>query len=154
MGAFISYPVSLQQGPTGKLYLGGNQEDLVHNVWTLVELNLIPDEFIDDIENVGTHRITPGVPGWYLATFNIVFVNAVIDKKYGGEVKINDGITLIQEHRWSHDNRPSVRGVDIVYLDSDDFVSLYAISLSNDNTVDIYAGDTTYGTYLTLQRVR
>ena len=148
-------PAGASQRPNGHLYLGSNQLNLVNGVVTLVLLDAIPAQNTDGTENTVTHRITPGVAGFYSVVGQVMFKNCVVDKSYAAEILVNGGLIF---QNWNHSSigvndylcalcaRPSL------YLGPTDFVELHALSNSGDNTVDVVGGSA--ATYLELQRVR
>jgi len=142
------------QRPSSKLYLGSNQNDLVSGAPVLVTLDTKPAAYIDGIENVATHRITPGRPGFYAIVGSVFFVNVIASKVYHTLIKIN-GATFIAEsvsHAVIVDDVSALCCVPNQYLAATDYIELYAMSEAGVNTVDVYGSEDR--TYLAVQRVR
>ena len=141
------------QKPSGKLYLGSDQLNLIDEVPTEVLLDTIGTGFTDAIENTVAHCITPGQAGYYLVLGAVMFLNVVAAKNYRSGVLVNST---------DYYNSPmyyaaggvyfSVPTFDLIKLTATDYVQLIAISYSGDNTVDIQSGITS--TFLSVQRVR
>jgi len=150
MGQGIIQPPAYQR-PNGKLYLSAQQDDIANTTWTLVELNTIFPNFIDGIENTGTHRITPGPSGFYYVSGLAIFRNIVADSKYQVAVYKNDGgsgIFMTNKHS-SHNDFLYVPCSDIIFLAKDDFLDLRVYHNAGVGTVDI-----SQNSRLTVQRVR
>lgn len=153
MGHGIITPPA-HEWPHGKLYLSASQDDIVDVTWTIVNLNLIKAGFIDGIENIATHRITPGVPGFYLVIGEAVFRNIVAAKKYEVAVYKNGaGPVVYSDQHSSLDDFLRVPCTDIILLDEDDYLDLRVKHNAGVNTVDISIG-VQGETFLTVQRVR
>ena len=148
----ITNPVANQR-PNGKLYLDTVQLNLVHGAETLVLLDTIPASFVDGIENTVTHRITPGVAGWYSIVGHISFSQPVANTCYVCTVKVSGVIVCISyiHAALAYDVSPNCV-LPCHYLTNTDFVELYATSRSGGNTVDIF--DLEPKTFLAVQRVR
>jgi len=151
MGAIIGSPPAPQR-PSGCLYLNNIQLNLVDSTPTLVLLETIPAEYTDGIENVGTHRITPGKAGFYSIVGKIRLEQVVADKKYEALIKVS-GVVIHQQY--IHASLADVIGVSCVipclYLTAANYVELWAESFAGVNTVDISSA---LDTFLAVQRVR
>lgn len=153
MGQDIILPPAFQR-PTGKLYLANDQLNLVSGAMTIVQLDTIPPEYTDGIENVGTYGITPGVPGFYSIVGQVWFYNVVADKWYDSAILIN-AATFECESSSQSSQPASITTKSVaasIYLTNTDFVRLVAWSGAGVHTVDIGAGRPR--TFLNLQRVR
>lgn len=148
----ISAPITNR--PSGSLYLGTDQLDLIDSVPTFVLLDTVAYGFTDGIENTVTHRITPVVPGFYFVKAQIQLLNPVISKRYRLGIKKNipeEDLVFSVVHA-SIADRLSIVGSNICYLDAGDFVYLHCTSFAGVNTVDIDADPA--ATFLTVQRIR
>ena len=145
------------QRPSGKLYLGSEQINLVDMTETLVELDTIPAGYTDGVENVVTHRITPGVAGFYSIVGQVYFVGCIANKSYYSLIRLNAAGAWLCD-RGVHTGGlvgHAVAAICILpnqYLSKTDFVSLWAQSNAGVDTVDIT--QTEPRTFLALQRVR
>ena len=127
------------------------QENLVHNTWTVVELDNT-DFNIGSHFNTTTHGFLVPVTGYYQVNINVAFQYLVIDKRYRSGIVWNlvaegknhpdtlifDGHASTTEGG-SH-NVLGVGGGSLVYFEEDDFIQLMAQSNSGGNTVDIERG--------------
>ena len=154
MGQQIVLPPAYQR-PSGGLWRSGDQLNLVDGTPTLVLLNTVLSSFSDGIENVGTNRITPGVPGYYsiLAQVNYKDTTVVADKTYTAEIWING---VMNRTKWSHSSSAGSLSVTCYKASTlialaTDYIQLYATSNAGVDTVDIYGNP---GTLLEVQRVR
>lgn len=153
MGNQIISPPAFQR-PSGKLYLGSDQLNLVSASMTIVELDTIAAGYADGIENTGTHRITPGVAGFYSIVGQVWFKNVIADKWYGSAILIN-AATLECETTIHSSYAAAVTALSCtpnLYLTATDYVRLAAWSGAGVDTVDICLGRPR--TFLCLQRVR
>ena len=154
MGSSIIIPPAFQR-PTGKLYLDDYQINLVSGDETLVELETIPAAYNDGIENVVTHRITPGRPGFYAVVGQVSFMAIVADKDYEARLKMSGGPSYAGR-KVTHASRTGTLGVTAStpahYFSATDYVELWAVSEAGVDTVDI--NTTEVFTFLALQRVR
>ena len=137
----------------GKLYLGTDQLNLVNGSMTLIELDTIPANFTDGIEDTGNHRITPGQAGFYHIIGQVTFRHVVADVAYLARIRLN-----------GNDYKATGTGLAAValsltipvvvhlYLSATDYVELIVVSFSGNNTVDVFG--TEDQTFLSLQRVR
>ena len=148
----ISLPQAYQR-PSGKMYLNVLQQNLEHGAVTLVLLDTIPANYVDGIENTGTHRITPGIPGYYSIVGQITFSQPTVNTSYQCTIKVS-GVSVVMDTK--HSSQAYDLTVKCVlpchYLSEIDFVELYATSRSGDNTVDILNSEVQ--TFLSVQRVR
>jgi len=153
MNTQIIRPPAFQR-PSGKLYLTGDQLNLVDTVWTLVELNTIFGHYTDGIENVATHRITPGVAGFYSIVGQVFFKNLLGDRIYGAAIRIsNVDVSIFHQNTGpSGTSCSALCNLPNEKLSAVDYIELFAASFSGINTVDIAEG-LAY-TYLSVQRVR
>lgn len=156
MGAEATQP--FRNWPHGRLHLGSTQEDIVNDTQTKVEIDTISASFVDGIEDVINYRITSGRAGLYLCFGQVAFENAVIDKLYRALIFRNFGIggsrrVGIQENFLEYAG--GIICVPVfgeVWLDTDDYVELYAYHFAGVNTVDLTAGE--INTYLFAQWIR
>lgn len=154
MGAIIGSPPAYQnQRPSGKLYLNNDQLNLVDSAPTLVLLDTIPAAFVDGIENVATHRITPGVAGWYSIAGQVWFDNVIAAKKYRCAIMVSNQLVAVNyNHSSLADTLSCLCSVPCHYLTAVNYVELWATSFAGVHTVDI--GIWEQYTYLAVQRVR
>lgn len=139
--------------PSGKLYLGTNQVDLVSEAWTKVLLDTISSGFADAIEDTVNHRITPGVAGYYRIKGQVCFLNTVADKDYQAELKLDGSINqAIDIDHASLGKTIMVACSTLVYLSASSYVELWAMQASGVNTVDLSGLE--HLTFLTVQRAR
>lgn len=145
------YPDVLR--PSGKLYLGTDQLNLVHGADTKVTLDTIATDFVDAIEDTANHKITPGYAGFYIVLGMVTFKNVVAAKTYRAGILVSNTFwPCYSVGHYGHGTQLSVPVLGLVSLTASDYVELWARSNSGDNTVDVY-GHESY-TYLTAQRVR
>lgn len=141
------------QRPSGKLYLGTDQLNLIDTVQTIVDLDTIPAAYKDGIEIALTHRITPGIAGFYSIFGQIKFINDQDNKRYAVMIAVSD-VPVVVNYALSNaitSCTPFV-GLPNHYLSDTDYVQLWAVSYSGDNNTDIEAGE--LSTFLSVQRVR
>ena len=140
------------QRPSGKLYLAAAQFNLINTIPTLVLLDSIGAGYKDGIENTVTHRITPGVAGFYSIKGKILLNSVQLSAVFSAFIYIN-GVNRDTNHFSAAQlgllTLPC--GMDI-YLSAIDYVELWVTSVNGDNTADIVAGVET--TFLSVQRVR
>ena len=154
MKSGIIQPPAFQR-PSGKLFLGTQQNNLVHGDDTLVLLDTISANFKDGIEDVATHRITPGVAGWYSIVGQVEFesLSMVADARFGVNIRVSG---VLANENWVHSSiANTVTGVCLLpcyYLTPADYVELHARSYAGVDTVDISSNE--LSTFLALQRVR
>jgi len=151
MNTQIIRPPAFQR-PSGELYLSGSDQlNLADGVKTLVEINTVPLDSIDGIEDKALHRIKPGVAGRYSVVGQVQFTNVVSNKSYLAEIKHN-GIVVGRKNVHSSNTDdisatviiPSIHTNEILYFE------LMATSNAGVDTVDIK----TLNTRLEVQRVR
>jgi hypothetical protein len=146
-------PSAAHQRPSGKLYLGTDQLNLVNGAMTLVELDTISAGFTDGIEDIANHRITPGVAGFYDVKGQVYFKDVVADTRYIASIRVNGVTTLFSAcHQASIVGYLSAACSGHCYLAATDYVELMAQSLSGNNTVDILSAE--FRTFLSVQRIR
>lgn len=153
MNTQIIRPPAFQK-PSGKLYLGTDQLNLVNTVATLVELDTIPAAFKDGIENIVTHRITPGRAGFYSIVGQVWFKSLIADKDYFAMIRIS-GATIACDSNAHASYAAAVTAKCCLpnqYLSNTDYVQLYAQSFAGVDTVDIESTESR--TFLAVQRVR
>ena len=137
--------------PAGRLSLGIKQNNLPTGVWTKVELDVIGTGFTDGIEDTDNHRITPGVEGLYLIIFQLHSTPAApVDTSVA--VYKNGAFEILRRDTVSYSSSTHIDGSDVVYLDDDDYIELYAkLSVVGDSG-DIINGN--HQTYLVVQRIQ
>ena len=133
--------------------LSSNQENLVSGAYTLVELDTIPADYTDGIENIGTHRITPGQPGFYAIVGQVHFMGVVADTSYITIIEVNGSYVCNHIVDASQVGAISVPAVlPNIKIGLTDYIELFAKSMAGVDTVDI--DSTPYRTFLSVQRVR
>jgi len=153
MSTQIIRPPAFQK-PSGMMYLSADQLNLLDNTETLVELNTIWAGFNDAIENIVTHRITPGKAGFYSIVGQVRFKSVVADKSYHALIRRNTA-AIIQNNASHSSDVLGLTAVCVVpnwYLAADDYIELYAVSNAGVDTVDIDSAE--LRTFLAIQRVR
>ena len=141
------------QKPTGGMYLSVEQSNLVHNVWTFVELDAISAGFTDGIEDIVNHKITPGVAGYYLIIAQLCLLRLIADKNYRLTIRISDATSIADSYVHSSVvDSLSINCTTIVYLGAADYVQIGVTSMAGVDTVDILANPRY--TFLRVQRVR
>ena len=146
-------PAPAYQKPSGRLYLGSNQLNLVNNIATIVALDTIGAGFTDAIEDTTLHRITPGYAGFYNIVGMVTFLNIVAARNYAACILVNSVVSYCYHVSWAGGG--TYYGIpvgDEIKLTATDYVQLIAVSISGDNTVDLSAG--LHQTFLSVQRVR
>ena len=153
MSTQIIRPPAFQR-PSGYLGLSGIQYDIPNETYTVVELDQIPSDFNDGIENSVNHRITPGVAGFYAISAIIAFFDLVADKRYEASIELN-GSTSIQ----ATCSQASITGneqlscpisIPCYYLSATDYLELVAWHRAGVDTININPSFT----FLAVQRVR
>ena len=151
MNTQIIRPPAFQR-PSGKLYLASAQLDLINTVPTLVLFDSIGAGYKDGIENTVTHRITPGVAGFYSMKSNLLLSAVLLDKYFTEEIRIsgvNRGQVTVQT---TFNGLISIPDFTDYYLTADDYVELWITSQNGNHEVDIVAGVEV--SFLSVQRVR
>ncbi len=120
-----------------RAYLSASQLDLVHGTATKVGLDA---ETYDIGSDFADGKFTAPVNGYYLVTGQIRFTGVVANKSYISEIRVN-GLTRLQtSYHASLSTHLSAVFSDIIYLDADDYIELFAISNADVDTVDILGG--------------
>jgi len=144
-----------RQRPSGYLYLNSVQTNLVDGTPEIVELDTVTSDFFDGIENILTHRITPGIAGYYSIVGNVRFEQLVGDKCYKAEIKVSGNTkdeTIIYVGTGGVGKSIGARCViPTLHFSATDYVELWATSFADVNTVDISSA---INTFLSVQRVR
>lgn len=153
MNTQIIRPPAFQR-PSGKLYLGSDQLNLVSGSATIVQLDTIPAEYKDEIENTGTYRITPGRAGFYSVAGQVTFKAVVADKNYYAMLRISGAAIICDCGR--HSSFAAALTPKCIlpghYFSNTDYIELLAQHFAGVDTVDI--DSTEARTFLALQRVR
>lgn len=145
-------PPPCYQGPSGRLYLNSQQDDIPDDVSTLVELDTIDPDFNDGIENWALHKIIIKTAGFYLVKGKVRYTTITIDKMYSVEIWV-EGVLRLMDYRHAVSiNSVSPEVCDVMYLNKFDDIMLYAKHAAGVATIDIKEGRDS--TYLTVQRVR
>lgn len=153
----ISQPCCFHR-PHGRLHLGSNQLNIVNDTITQVEIDNVSTSFVDGIEDTVNYRITPRVAGYYLCFGQIGYESAVIDKLYRASIYRNRGIggsRRIGENERVLTYAGGVINIPVfgeVWLDSNDYVELFAYHFAGVDTVDLTLGEVV--TLLMAQRIR
>jgi len=136
-----------------RMYLGTDQNNLVHDTWTTVGLDT--DSYDpDNISDTGSHKITPTSAGYYLVVGQVTFkATDMVDEKLYAATILKNGAFIARGNAHSSMSAGilTVPVMDVVYLDGDDYVTLQAYSYSGDNAVDVQGEEAM--TFLTVQRV-
>ncbi len=138
--------------PSGGMYRGSDQYDLVNNVITQVQLQNIHTGFEDGIEDTGNYRIFPGVAGLYIITAQVCFLQILADKKYEVLVRISGSTKANSYGQSSLASNLSVPTCCLRWLSNSDYVELFVRSLQGDNDADVTGGEGK--TFLFVQRFR
>ena len=87
------------QAPSGRLYLDGNQAGLAGGgIYRQINLNAIMPNFVDGIEDVVNHIITPGVVGFYQVNASLKVDHPThADVSFAIHVLRNPGSNLIMQ---------------------------------------------------------
>lgn len=124
-------------GVGGTFYLSADQDNLVDNTWTQVQLNTTE-------LNVGltlsSYTVTVSIKGLYWVYGRVHLNDLVTDKRYDMGIYINDSLAATREAHASFTGNMGLDVGKIFLLDKDDTIKLYARSQSGDNTVDITGG--------------
>ena len=152
----LSVHPALTNWPSGKLTLSDIQSNLVDVTPTKVLLDVVPAVYTDGIENIVNHRITPGRAGFYSIVGQVEFTNSIIANKYYAAYIYVNGTRLVRHN--AHSGIGNVLSVLCSlpnhYLTAEDYIELWAMSGSGDDTVDISGGGSFDDTFLSVQRVR
>lgn len=144
------------QRPSGKLYLSADQLNLVNTIATLVELDTIPTEYKDGIEDTTLHFLKPLRAGFYNVVGQIYFSACIADKTYYAMLRLSGGtfISDVPVHTGNQaGNCVSAKCcLPNQYFSNTDYVQLYGQSFAGVDTVDI--DHDVSRTFLALQRVR
>jgi hypothetical protein len=159
-GVVHALNAKVQSGPSAayaKDFIGARayksavtQDNLVNTTPTKVTLDA---ETYDVGANFASNKFTAPFNGYYHITGTIEFVNAVADKGYVASIYVNNAAVA---NAWStnggYTTACAATVTDTVYLAATDYVELFAISYSGDNTVDINNGSA--NTYLSIHLVK
>jgi len=132
--------------------MSADHENLVNGVETLIPLDTIPAGYTDGIENVVTHRITPGVAGFYSIHGQARLFNTVAAKCYSAQLRVSG---VVKDYFYAH-AAASTFAVTVschfesFYLSAVNYLELWVMSDAGVDTVDVGK----IGTYLEVQKVR
>ena len=151
----IYYHISQLLNPTviARAYLSADQDNLTNGTWTRVLLNAETFDVGDNF-SIANSSFTVPITGYYQINASVFFEAAdlVADKHYYAQVR-RDTSPIFNVYSHAAISQPLVlNGSDIFYLTAGQEVSLWAMSNSGDNAVDIDSGETE--TFLTIQLVR
>lgn len=151
---WVNYPDSNYSNgaasPQARMYLSANQLNLTHNTWTTIALDAETYD-PDSIANTGTHRITPAVAGYYLVIAQATLINSLSTKRHGVAILKNGAQTIASYDVGYTDGIACPNVQDILLLDTDDYITMQALSVSGTDTVDVLGG--TANTFLALHRI-
>ena len=94
MGSYVTAP-NLSR-PSGEVGLGTNQLNIVSGTPTTVLIDTIAAGYADGIENIVTHRITPGVPGWYMMVARIRWSSVPAGTNLVAMIRRNGSTVIVQ----------------------------------------------------------
>lgn len=128
------------QVPRCRAYLSGDQDDLIDNTWTIIELNAESYDIGSNF-NTGTHTFTVPISGAYLIIGIVAWEadSVLADKRYVGQIvkatTTNLGVDYRQSALASSNLTNAVTA--IVSLIATDVVNLKALHNTGENTADI-----------------
>lgn len=135
---------SVQMGPStaflegfvgARAYLSADQENLTSGNNTKI---LLDSESYDVGSNFASYKFVAPVNGYYLAIGQVSFKNTVADKLYVTDIYLNGASgTRAASHTGATAGAVDVVASDVIYLDADDYLELYAQSAAGVNTVDV-----------------
>lgn len=131
-----------------RAFLSSNQLNLTNATPTKVLLN---SETFDIQGNFASNRFTSTVASYYAVASQVTYTEIVADKLYECIVQKNGGTGLNYYTQSSLVQSLTAGGADIVYLDVDDYLELWAAQHSGVNTVDIVGG--TGVTFMAVMRI-
>lgn len=130
-----------------RAYLGTDQLNLTNGTWTKVLLDTESYDIGDDFDTDNNKFIAP-VTGYYVISGQVAFMNVIANKRYAIAIRKN-ATSICEQTVYTGIVGHTYSAVsDIIYLSTNDEVTLYAISLAGVNTVDIGAGS--HLTYLAI----
>lgn len=100
--------------------------------------------------DTSTYRLTAPVTGYYYCNAGVTYVGSsvVSNKRYSMILKINGVNAQYYNLHAAVTDWLSLRTTDILYIEKDQYLEVYAIQFSDQNTVDIQPG--TIDTFLTV----
>ena len=141
------------QKPSGR-YLSANFLNQANDSYILVPVDSIQSDYTDGIENITTHRITPGVAGFYNIKGQIRYINAYINNAYyRAAIKLSGAIIDIFELNSPLSTEVSCP-VNLInrHFSVTDYLEIYLFKHGDTTAADVSGGS--QNTYLELQRVR
>lgn len=146
---------SFVPAPSSLMYLQSAQENIANWANVLVELDRVPADYTDGVEDTVNHKITPGIAGYYCVVAQITYFNVVADKQYQVRIKLSNEAVFAAigvNHVSTTEQISCIAVLPCLKMAADDFVSMYAFHEAGVGTIDIES-NSNY-TYLSLQRVR
>jgi len=121
-----------------RAYLSSNQADLVDGVWTKVNLNSVTYDLGGNFDTSSNYRFDAPVSGLYQVLGKIDLINTIANKNYAVSIYVN-GSSVVHAHTniGAATDEVDVEVNDLIFLNKDDYVELYAQSNAGVNTVDI-----------------
>lgn len=123
-----------------RAYRAAAQLNIVHNVWTKVQLT---DEDYDpggDFDNVVNYDYTIPTTGYYHVTGKVHFYDAVVNKKYAVGIYVNDALLLFSYFHAIDTSSITPELTDIIYWAVGDRIELWCWHFAGVNTPDLAGG--------------
>lgn len=141
------------QAPECWAYMSATHDNLVNNTYTLMEVNAEEYDIGNNFDiTAGNYKFVAPIPGKYVITCGIVFINVVALKRYNAIIYINGaGNLYTEQHSGVAENLIIGRHYETV-LATNDYVQLYARSMSGGDTVDVF-GSAKTDTFLQIRLV-
>jgi len=140
---FYSYsksPVGFPDKPKVWAYLSTTYYNLVNAKSTLLPL----DTELYDVGgcfNTETYKFTAPITGYYRVSFSVAFIPSVADKRYFGQIFIDNSVEILADFKQSSvvTHLMSCSDSGLLYLEKGQTVQLNARSDSGDNNADVSA---------------
>lgn len=136
--------------PCAKGYLNNDQDDLTNATWTRILLDAESFDVTDNF-NITNSSFTVPITGYYQinASVELEATDLVADKSYYCEVRSNGSALFSGFSHASAALALTINCSDIANLTAGDAISLWVMSNSGDNAVDVDSGATT--TFLSIR---
>ena len=141
-GSISAEDITLSNPPRCRAYRSGDQLNLTDNTPIKVQLDAETYDSGNIFDSSTNYRCTPGVEGYYLVIGHVYFKAAgILDDKYVYAMIYENGALVAESTVTTSGSKAhSVEVQDIIYIDSDDYIELYAKHWNGDNNPDIRGG--------------
>ena len=130
-----------------KVYLDADQENIIHQTWTLVNVNTVVYDIGNNFDTVN-HRFVTSMPGYYLIIGNISWKSLVADKQYITGIYTDGSLKAVTRAiAPTGDQYISSSCSTIEYIAKSKNIELKGYHNAGVDTIDIMGGSATY-TYI------